>query len=136
MLPRLVFDLASRVLPRAASGVGFHRRALDAAARGDQVAAERWFELAAGRYRRELAVEPLARLRVHQLMVRSRVGAGGDGATLVEIVRLLNRLDRLETLGPPHDLADARTVLAEWIEASGDAAPQADSLLATAARAA
>jgi hypothetical protein len=35
---------------------------------------------------------------------------------MVEIVRRLNRLDRLETLDFPHGLADARSVLAGWVE--------------------
>jgi len=113
-------DLASRWLPALASGEACHRRALTAAARGDRAAAQRWFALAVARYRRDLAVEPLARLRVHELMVGARP-AGGEPATdaagvMVEIVRRLNRLDRLETLDFPHGLADARSVLAGWVE--------------------
>ena len=113
-------DLASRWLPTLASGEACHRRALTAAARGDRAAAERWFAFAIARYRRDLAVEPLARLRVHELMVGARPGGGepaGDAAgVMVEIVRRLNRLDRLETLDFPHELADARSVLAGWVE--------------------
>ena len=113
-------DLASRWLPALASGQACHRRALTAAARGDRAAAERWFGHAIARYRRDLAVEPLARLRVHELMLGARPG-GGEPATdaaglMVEIVRRLNRLDRLETLDFPHELADARSVLAGWVE--------------------
>ncbi|HXS82701.1 MAG TPA: hypothetical protein VN896_08265 [Methylomirabilota bacterium] len=113
-------DLASRWLPALASGQACHRRALTAAARGDRAAAERWFGHAIARYRRDLAVEPLARLRVHELMLGARPG-GGEPATdaaglMVEIVRRLNRLDRLETLDFPHELADARSVLAAWVE--------------------
>src|SRR5262245_38495441 len=129
MLPHLVLDLAARYLPRLASGTAFHRRALDAAERGRCAAAERWFEMAADRYRRDLEVDALARLRVHQLMVRarSRRGAGehggADPAAMVEIVQRLNRLDRLETLDSPHEMADARSVLAEWIEGQATPAP-------------
>jgi len=113
-------DLASRWLPALASGQACHRRALTAAARSDRAAAERWFGHAIARYRRDLAVEPLARLRVHELMLGARPG-GGEPATdaaglMVEIVRRLNRLDRLETLDFPHELADARSVLAAWVE--------------------
>jgi len=113
-------DLASRWLPALASGQACHRRALTAAACGDRAAAERWFGHAIARYRRDLAVEPLARLRVHELMLGARPG-GGEPATdaaglMVEIVRRLNRLDRLETLDFPHELADARSVLAAWVE--------------------
>ena len=120
-------DLASRWLPALASGQACHRRALTAAARGDRAAAERWFALAIARYRRDLAVEPLARLRVHELMLGARPG-GGEPATdaaavMVEIVRRLNRLDRLETLDFPHGLADARSVLAGWVETHAVSGP-------------
>ena len=119
MLAQLA-DLASRCLPMFGSGRACHLRALAAAARGDRTAAERWFGLAIERYRRDLEVEPLARLRVHELMVGARPGGGEpapDAAgVMVEIVRRLNRLDRLERLDFPHELADARTVLAGWVE--------------------
>ena len=122
-------DFASRVLPAIASGHACHLRALAAAARGDRAAAERWFALAVERYRRDLSIEPLARLRVHELMVGAKPAAGEPGtepsSLMVEIVRRLNRLDRLESLDFPHELADARTVLATWAEA------HADSTLAT-----
>jgi len=128
MLPHFVSDLASRHLPSIASGGAFHRKGLDAAAAGDLAEAGRWFDLAAERYRRELKLEPLARLRVHQLMLLPGPGPGvapdpvlgvSGEDVLVEIVRRLNRLDRLETLDSPHELADARSVLAGWIEARG-----------------
>ena len=120
-------DLASRLIARLGTGEACHRRALGAAARGDRVAAERWFARAIERYRSDLAVEPLARLRVHELMLGARPG-GGEPATdaagvMVEIVRRLNRLDRLETLDFPHELADARSVLAGWVETHAVTAP-------------
>jgi hypothetical protein len=120
MLAQLA-DLASRRLPAIASGRACHRRALAAAARGDLAAAERWFGRAITRYRRDLEVEPLARLRVHELMLGVRPGGGepapDPAGVMVEIVRRLNRLDRLEGLDFPHELADARGVLAGWVEA-------------------
>ena len=115
MLPLRVLRVVSRLLPALASGRALHRRALAAHAAGDAAGAERWFETAAALYREDLAVEPLARLRVHQLMARAHA-RGAEGATMIEIVRRLNRLDRLETLTAPFELADARTVLAHWIE--------------------
>jgi len=126
MLP-FVSDLAAHALPSIASAGAFHHRALSAAARGDRAAAERWFALAIERYRRDLAVEALARLRVHELMVGARPG-GGEPPTeaagvMVEIVRRLNRLDQLETLDFPHGLADARSVLAGWVETYAVTAP-------------
>ena len=120
MLPLLVLQSASRLNPRLVSGAALHRRALAELARESYDSAERWFEAAAEIYRRELHIEPLARLRVHQLMgrVHARGGAGGETGELLEIVRRLNRLDRLERLEPPFEPCDARLVLAEWIERS------------------
>lgn len=118
MLPLLVYQAAFRLHPRLVPGARLHRRALGISAAGDPDAAERWFEAAAAIYRHELAIEPLARLRVHQLMarVRSRPGSSADTSEVLEIVRRLNRLDHLERLEPPFELCDARAVLAEWIE--------------------
>jgi hypothetical protein len=118
MLPLRVLRVVSRILPRLASGRALHRRALAAHAAGAAAEAERWFESAAACYREELAVEPLARLRVHQLMARAdaRHSAVVDATAMIEIVRRLNRLDRLERLSAPFELVDARTVLAQWIE--------------------
>jgi len=125
-------DIASRCLPALASGWACHRRALAAAARGDRVAAERWFARAIARYRRDLEVEPLARLRVHELMVGAKPGGGepapDPSGVMVEIVRRLNRLDRLETLDFPHELADARSVLASWVETIAVPAPATDTV--------
>jgi hypothetical protein len=55
---------------------------------------------------------------------------------MVEIVRRLNRLDRLETLDFPHELADARTVLAGWVETHEVAAMPADAARAPSSAAA
>ena len=136
----LFADLASRCLPAFASGRACHLRALAAAGRGDRRAAERWFELAIAHYRRDLEVEPLARLRVHELMVGVRPG-GGEPApdasgVMGEIVRRLNRLDRLETLDFPHELADARTVLAGWVETQAVPVPPAGAARAPSSAAA
>jgi len=132
LLLRLLRAL-SRILPDLAPGGVLHRRALAAYAAGAPGAAEAWFEAAAERYRRDLEIEPLARLRVHQLMVRAEAGGlgAGEAAAMLEIVRRLNRLDRLETLQPPFELADARTVLARWIE-HAEERPAARSELVTA----
>ena len=118
MLAPLVYQAASRLQFHLGPGRWFHQRGLEAFAAGDARAAERWFELAALRYRDELAVEPLARARVHQLMAKASAASSGaaEAAAMIEIVRRLNRLDLLERLGSPHVLADARIVLADWIE--------------------
>lgn len=108
-----------RVLPGIVPGGSLHRRALAAVAAGRAADADHWFEAAADAYRRELAIEPLARLRVHQAMARARASADetGEGERLLEIVRGLNRLDALESFEPPHPLIDAREVLAAWVAA-------------------
>ncbi len=136
MLPPRLLRVVFRLLPDLASGRALHRRGLAAYAAGAGEDAEHWFEAAAERYRRELAVEPLARLRVHQLMARARARAGeaGEAAAMVEIVRRLNRLDRLETLEPPFELADARSVLARWLEHAEPAPSPPAHLLPAAAR--
>lgn len=118
MLPLFVYQAAFRLHPRLVSGARLHLHALDLAAAGRADHAERWFEAAARVYREDLAIEPLARLRVHQLMtrVRARPAATAGTSEMIEIVRRLNRLDHLERLEPPFELTDARRVLAEWIE--------------------
>jgi len=118
MLPLFAYQVAFRLDPRLVPGALLHRRALDVSLSGRHAEAERWFEAAAACYREELAIEALARLRVHQLMTRMRARPAADAAAsdMLEIVRRLNRLDHLERLEPPFDLSDARSVLAEWIE--------------------
>ena len=118
MLMPLVYQAASRLHPQLGHGHWFHLRGLQAFSDGETESADRWFELAALRYREELAVEALARVREHQLMARARTAASGaaESAAMIEIVRRLNRLDLLERLRSPYELADARVVLADWIE--------------------
>ncbi len=114
-------DLLNRVLVRIAPGFvpgpALHRRALAAHAAGRPREAEALFDAAARSYRHELQVEPLARLRVHQRLVRAR--ACGDpereAELMLDIVRSLNKLDQLESLRAPFALRDARTVLSEWL---------------------
>ena len=117
MLDSRAFRVLTRLAPRAIAGRTLHRRALAAAASGAHADAEQLFELAVARYRQELAIEPLARLRVHQLMVRARAATSSarEAEMMLEIVRALNRLDRLESLVAPHELLDARAVLSAWI---------------------
>ncbi len=118
MLPLRVYQAASRLHPRVKLGRLLHRRALALLAVGGPLSAEPWFEAAAGCYRRELAIEPLARLRVHQLMAHARTGRSeaSEASAMIEIVRRLSRLDQLERLEAPFELCDARVVLAGWIE--------------------
>lgn len=123
-------DFVTRMVSRTAPGLlpdrFLHHAALSAAEHGCTGEAERLFELAAAAYRRSLDVEGLARLRVHQRMVRAR--AAGDAAReaemMLEIVRGVNRLERLESIRWPHEMRDARTALSEWLGEAG--APEAE----------
>lgn len=117
--------LAVRI-PRVFSGASLHRLALEAMRAGELETADRAFEAAARHYRADLAVEPLARLRVHQLMARARaLTESGDAAELMlEIEQRLSRLDSLESLTPPFELVEARSLLATYRrESDGVAAP-------------
>lgn len=117
MLDTFVFSLTSRLAPRWIPGASLHHHALSLAAAGDLVRADALLESAARAYREELAVEPLARLRVHQAMIRVRAEGGdpGDSPLLFDVVQGVQRLERLERLESPHALDDARTVLADWL---------------------
>ena len=115
-------------LPVLFDGAGLHRAALHEMTRGRFARAERLFESAAARYRAEVQVEPLARLRVHQLIARVRSGALGEtqaGQAVLEVDRRLCRLDRIESLAAPFPFVEARTLLVSWFEGSGDRASAA-----------
>ena len=107
-----VISLTGRIPGRT-----LHRRALAAAAAGRYADAEQWFEGAVLRYRETLDVEALARLRVHQQMVRARAASDPmkEAELLLGLVRSLNKLDRLEALAAPHEMLDARAVLSKWL---------------------
>ena len=117
LLDTLVLSLTSRFAPRWIPGVSLHHHALSLAEMGDLARAEALLETAARAYREELAIEALARLRVHQAMIRVRAEGGepGDSPLLFGVVQAVQRLERLERLESPHELDDARTVLADWL---------------------
>ena len=123
MLAQQIDRVLHRLAPVYVPGSALHRRALLATAEGRFPRAELLFEAAAEEYRRDLRIEPLARLRVHQRLARAR--ACGDPALeaerMLDIVRTLNRLDRLESMRAPFALVDARTVLSEWLGDGPDA---------------
>lgn len=122
MLDTLALSLVHRLAPQWVPGAMLHRRALSLCAEGRWAAAESLIEAAAEAYRRELEVEALARLRVHQAMasLRARGGDPGESPMLFEVVHGVQRLARLERLERPHELVDARTVLAEWLGESAE----------------
>jgi len=100
-------------------GAALHRAGLHALAGGDAASALRLLDRAALRYRRELAVEPLARVRVHELMARAAAAADGGPAELqVEVARRLARLDLIEDIEPPFGTIESGLLLARWLRRS------------------
>jgi hypothetical protein len=113
---RIVRWIAGRV-PGVMPGALIHRAALRALHAGAFALADALFERAADRYRLDLEVEPLARLRVHQAI--ARVHATGhparDPDACLDIEQRLARLQRIESLEPPFELVPASRLLATWI---------------------
>jgi len=54
---------------------------------------------------------------VHQRMARARAlrDPVREAEMMLEIVRGLNKLDRLEQFEAPHEMRDAREVLSRWL---------------------
>ena len=112
-LPAWVWNVASHT-PLPFDGAAHHRMALEAMHARCFGAADRLFERAARRYREEISVEPLARLRAHQAMARLRACARPEPERLLEVERQLYRLRTIESLEPPFALIDAGRLLASW----------------------
>jgi len=95
--------------PGLFSGRALHHAALHAVIAGDPGAAEVLFERAAERYRLELEVEALARLRVHQLVTRARAAGepGREAELLLESAQRLARLGQIESFDPPFAMIPA-----------------------------
>ena len=91
-----------------------HRAALWAAAGGARELALQLFDAAAKRYRAELRIEPLVRVRIHQGMVAARASRPGEPDPALEIERRLLTIDRIESLHPPFAMVEARSLVALW----------------------
>lgn len=102
-------------LPRGISGAAYHRWGLEAMHRRRFEDADRLFERGARAYREALEVEPLARLRVHQLMGRLLAGREGEGESCLQVERMLSNLDRIESPEPDFELMDAKGLLGSWL---------------------
>ncbi len=124
-----VWALACRS-PWLFAGESLHLAGLHALACGEHETAERLFEGAACRYRGELRTEPLARVRVHQLMARACAAGGRASPLSLDVDRALTRLDRIESPVPPFDLVPAHVLLASWLDEPAAAAGQAERLAA------
>ena len=120
MLVPLRFWAIAAGIPRLFTGATFHRAGLQAAAARRFALADSLFESAAGRYRQQLMVPALARLRVHQMMVRAEACFDVDRDVALEcsgeIQRRLEALDTIEDLEPPFRAILARDLLAHWAE--------------------
>ena len=118
MLLPLRFWAFALLAPRWFRGGDLHRAGLAAAAAGDPELADRLFECAALRYREDVAVPSLARLRVHQMMVKAEGAFASDRDAAFEftpeIERRLKALERIEDLAPPFDEIRAEELLARW----------------------
>ena len=120
-----MFDLkplAMRAVSAVVSGHALHQWGLRAMHEHHWRHAGLLFEAAALRYRRELDVDAIARLRVHELM--AQVLSGNQPARAaelcVEVERRLSQLDRIESLEPPFALVEADSLLAGWLADSPD----------------
>mgnify|MGYP003694090649 CR=1 FL=1 len=116
MLDRLLLYSFAAPLRRTVAAARLHRAALLAIGRGRYAAARELFDAAVPGYRRELRVESLARLRIHEMMGRvlERTEPERDGERCNEIVRRLAALDQIESPAPPHAKLPVDRVLAEW----------------------
>jgi hypothetical protein len=118
MLLLLRFWAVAMVAPQWFRGADLHRAGLQAHAAGDPDLADRLFECAAARYRDDLAVPALARLRVHQMMVQAEGACARDPDAAFEfapeIERRLLALDAIEDLVPPFPEVRADQLFGRW----------------------
>jgi hypothetical protein len=98
--------------PVLGGGPALHRSGLLALASGDEALAVRLFACAVERYRREVNVLALARLRAHEAIARAR--RHGDRVSALEAEQRLCRLERIESLEPPFELTPAHRLLGSW----------------------
>jgi hypothetical protein len=121
-----MWALAIRV-PRLFGGAQLHTAGLEAFHRGDWTAALDLFAAAARRYRQEIRIQPLAGLRVHELMCRVRMLKNPErhSDVLVDIERLLSRLEWIQSIEPPFERVDAHQLLGRWLgDSPRHAAPE------------
>jgi len=113
-----MMDFLRRLMDNASNGDAFFLKGLRDANAGENERAMKSFEEAALRYRREEAVEKLARLRAHQLMVKYKTEASATEKQRIieEVVLRLSKLAEIESPLPPFAPADSREVLRNWME--------------------
>lgn len=101
------------------AGEYLHLAGLHAFSAGEHETAMDLFEGAALRYREALKTEPLARVRVHQLMARACAAGGWISPLSLEVDRALTRLEQIESPEPPFALVPAHVLLASWLKGAG-----------------
>jgi hypothetical protein len=123
MLFNPLFCRIAASLPLGLEGRVLHRLGLASLHAGRWREADALFDRAATRYRREIEVEALARLRAHQGIARLRALEVQDPQQVLEVERRLYRLRTIEALEPPFALIDAGRLLAAWTGHSPTRAP-------------
>jgi hypothetical protein len=113
-----MMEFFRRLMNNASNGDALFLKGLKDAHTGETRRAMRWFEEAALRYRKEEAVEKLARLRAHQLMVKYKTEASATEKQRIveEVVLRLSKLAEIESPLPPFAPVDSREVLRSWME--------------------
>ncbi len=113
-----MMDFLRRLMDNAANGDALFLRGLRDAHAGENNRAMKFFEEAALRYRKEEAVEKLARLRAHQLMVKYKTEASATEKQRIieEVVLRLSKLAEIESPLPPFAPVESREVLRNWME--------------------
>ena len=113
-----MMDLLRRLMDNAVNGDTLFLKGLRDAHEGEHKRAMKLFDEAALRYRKEEAVEKLARLRAHQLMVKYKTEASATEKQRIveEVVLRLSKLAEIESPLPPFAPVDSREVLRNWME--------------------
>ena len=113
-----MMDFLRKLMDNAVNGDTLFLKGLKDAHAGEHTRAMKLFDEAALRYRKEEAVEKLARLRAHQLMVKYKTEASATERQRIveEVVLRLSKLAEIESPLPPFVPADSREVLRNWME--------------------
>jgi len=113
-----MMDFLRRLMDNAVNGDALFQKGLKDSHEGQHERAMKLFDEAAMRYRKEEAVEKLARLRAHQLMVKYKTEASATEKQRIieEVVLRLSKLAEIESPLPPFAPADSREVLRNWME--------------------
>lgn len=114
MLSTSLARLFATRLPGLFTGAQLHRAGLAAFHGADYMVSDLLMEHAAERYREDLEMEALARLRTHQMILHVFAGRLRDSQSTLEVDRRLSRLDRIESLAPPFASIPAHELIARW----------------------